>query len=60
MLATRALKHAEALKHIPVIYFSANSEIESLMEEAGADSYLAKPFDLADLDHIIKVVLSKI
>lgn len=52
--ATRTLKRNSDLKHIPVIYFSANNDISSLAEQAGADSYLSKPFDIDALESIIK------
>ncbi|WP_253187547.1 response regulator, partial [Mucilaginibacter polytrichastri] len=44
IIATQTLKKSEDLKHIPVIYFSANSDIQLLAEHAGAETYLAKPF----------------
>jgi DNA-binding NtrC family response regulator len=53
VIATQKLKKSGGVNHIPVIYFSANSDIEKLAREAGADSFLAKPFDLADLESII-------
>jgi len=56
--ATKALKNHPDLKHIPVIYFSANNDISSLADEAGADSYLSKPFDIAALEEIVKKHLS--
>jgi DNA-binding NtrC family response regulator len=59
IIATQTLKKSEDLKHIPVIYFSANSDIQLLAEHAGAETYLAKPFDLEDLEHIINTVLVK-
>jgi CheY-like chemotaxis protein len=37
ILATRALKNAKELRNIPVIYFSANSDLRLLAESAGAD-----------------------
>lgn len=51
--ATQLLKQTPDLSNIPVIYFSANSDIEKLSQKAGADGYLAKPFDLDDLIAII-------
>jgi len=51
--ATRALKSDETLKHIPVIYFSANNDVMSLADQAGADGYLSKPFDIQELENII-------
>lgn len=57
IVATQTLKKTGALKHIPVIYFSANSDIQMLANNAGAETYLAKPFDLEDLERVIKDVL---
>jgi len=51
--ATRALKSDEILKNIPVIYFSANNDVMSLADQAGADGYLSKPFDIQELENII-------
>ncbi|MDB4921240.1 response regulator [Mucilaginibacter sp.] len=57
IIATQKLKQNESLKNIPIIYFSANSDIESLATHAGAESYLAKPFDLEELERVINAVL---
>jgi CheY-like chemotaxis protein len=46
---TRDLKTHQGTKHIPIIILSAYPGIDALAKEAGADDYLAKPFDLADL-----------
>ncbi|WP_442589577.1 response regulator [Pedobacter sp. AW31-3R] len=51
--ATRALKSDEKLKYIPVIYFSANNDVMALADQAGADGYLSKPFDIHELEDII-------
>lgn len=51
--ATRALKAHASLKDIPVIYFSANNDVKSLADQAGADGYLSKPFDIEELEGII-------
>ena len=51
--ATRALKAHAQLKNIPVIYFSANNDVKSLADQAGADGYLSKPFDIEELEKII-------
>lgn len=59
IIATQTLKNNEELKHIPVIYFSANSDIELLASHAGAETYLAKPFDLEELERVINTVLVK-
>lgn len=57
IIATQTLKNNDTLKHIPVIYFSANSDIQLLANHAHADTYLAKPFDLDDLTRVINKVL---
>lgn len=50
MEATKALKRHPDFQQIPVIYFSANNDIKLLAESAGADAYLAKPFDIDELE----------
>jgi DNA-binding response OmpR family regulator len=57
MRATQMLKKHELLKNIPVIYFSANNDIQTLANNAGADSFLAKPFDIDELEKVIKGVM---
>lgn len=59
IIATQTLKKNRDLKHIPVVYFSANSDIELLASQAGAETYLAKPFDLEELERVINSVLVK-
>ena len=57
IIATQTLKKTDELRNIPVIYFSANSDIQLLASNAGAESYLAKPFDLHQLEQVINKVL---
>lgn len=57
IIATQMLKNNQNLKHIPVVYFSANSDIQLLAKQAGAEAYIAKPFDLEDMELIITGVL---
>lgn len=57
VIATRKLKKDEKLKNIPVIYFSANSDIELLASHAGAETYLAKPFDIEELERYINTAV---
>lgn len=42
----RKLKDSEKTRNIPVILISASTELERSAKEAGADDYLAKPFDM--------------
>jgi CheY-like chemotaxis protein len=55
--ATQLLKQHPSLKNIPVIYFSANNDIQTLASNAGADSFLAKPFDIDELEKVIRRVM---
>lgn len=52
--ATKLLKRNPEFKNIPVIYFSANNDIQMLAKEAGADAHIAKPFDLEELENLMK------
>src|SRR5262245_13817768 len=45
----RHLKKQEKTKHIPVIMISAAPNIGALSQEAGADAYIEKPFEISDL-----------
>lgn len=48
--ATLLLKKHPEYQNIPVIFCSANNDIEALSISAGAESYLSKPFDIDDLE----------
>jgi len=54
--ATQAIKSVDEFRNIPVVYFSANNDIKSLAEQAGADTFLAKPFDIDELERVINSV----
>ncbi|MGH7203948.1 MAG: response regulator [Candidatus Levyibacteriota bacterium] len=45
----KKLKTEADTKHIPVVMISANANLQHCVEEAGANDYLAKPFDMNDL-----------
>lgn len=45
----RALKSAPATTHVPVLMISANQHGAAFAQQAGADDYLAKPFELDDI-----------
>lgn len=51
--ATQLLKANPETNKIPVIYFSANTDIKKLAGEAGADFYLSKPFDITELENAV-------
>jgi len=43
------LKSQKLTKHIPLIMISANKDIEEIAKEAGADTFIAKPFEMNEL-----------
>lgn len=45
----RYLKSQETTKALPVVLFSANRETQQIAQEAGADDFITKPFDLGHL-----------
>lgn len=57
--ATQSLKSHPDLKHIPVIYFSANNDVSQLAQKAGADSFLSKPFDIQALEEMVSQHIGK-
>ncbi len=57
--ATQELKNHPDLKHIPVIYFSANNDVSTLAQKAGADSFLSKPFDIHTLEEMVNQHIGK-
>jgi DNA-binding response OmpR family regulator len=53
------LKSQEATRHVPVIMFSAHPSADETVRLAGADDFVAKPFELDEvLAKIAKHVLS--
>ena len=48
------IKSQEHLKQTSVVLMSANRDIQVVKEEAGADAYICKPFDLSDFIQIVK------
>jgi two-component system phosphate regulon response regulator PhoB len=51
---SKELKSNPATSHIPVIIISAVSNIKEIAEAGLADSYLRKPFDMAELVEMVK------
>jgi CheY-like chemotaxis protein len=54
---TRQLKADPQTKHIPIIIMSANKDTAQIAREAGAEAFLAKPFDIVALENIVEVHL---
>lgn len=57
--AIQYIKNQDVFKDIPVIFFSANSNVEELAKEAGADELLKKPFEVAELQAMIEALVTK-
>ena len=57
--ATRMLKTDAATHDIPVIFFSANSNVTQLAREAQADYFLQKPFDISELEAIVQMAINQ-
>ena len=57
--ATRLLKVSPETQEIPVIFFSANSNVTQLAREARADYFLQKPFDITDLEAIVQTAITQ-
>lgn len=51
--AIQLIKKSDRFKKIPVIFFSANINIEGLAREAGAEFFLQKPFEIDELEEIV-------
>ncbi len=56
--AVTLLRKHKDFSSIPVIYISANSDIAALSKKAQADDYIAKPFDLTELENKVEKYFS--
>ena len=55
----RYLKEKKETRHIPLIMISASPDIPLLSQQAGADGFLEKPFDIKSLLKIISKYIGK-
>lgn len=53
VIATQTIKKHPVHKKIPVVYFTASEDINTLAENAGADYTLAKPFSISQLEDVV-------
>ncbi|HSN61466.1 MAG TPA: response regulator, partial [Ferruginibacter sp.] len=45
----RGLKNDTAVQHIPIIMMSAHTDAKNICMEAGANDFIAKPFEMHDI-----------
>jgi len=55
----RYIKDNDNLKQTSVVLMSANRDVSIVKEEAGADGYISKPFDLTDFINTVKLYINK-
>jgi len=55
--ASKTLKASSQFHQIPILFFSANSDVQQLATEAQADLFMEKPFDLDELVAVVKRVI---
>ena len=53
IVATQIIKNHPDYSDIPVIYFTANDDIDNLAQKAGADYMLQKPFNIKQLEETV-------
>lgn len=51
---TKKIKNNEKTKHIPIVIISANNNTQRIAQEAGADAFMTKPFDINDITAVVK------
>ena len=59
IIATQTIKNHPEFRKIPVVYLTANNDIEILARQAGADFSIAKPFDLSELERVVEEAYRK-
>ncbi|KFF00526.1 histidine kinase [Chryseobacterium formosense] len=53
----KTIRNTESIKKLPVIVLSASVDGSDIAEDAGANDFVAKPFNLDDIINKIKVFL---
>lgn len=55
----RGLKKGKLTKHIPIVIVSAHPSAKSSVKDAGADDFLAKPFEMDDLLNLVNKYVAR-
>ena len=58
-IAIKLMKSNSATSHIPIILFSANSDIELIAQRTNANGFLSKPFDVRILIETIENTIAQ-
>ena len=53
----QTLKSQTHTKHIPIIILSAHRETEKIAKSSGANDFLCKPYDIAQLEEKVKKLI---
>lgn len=53
--ASRTIRASAEYGRVPIVFFSANQDVARLAAEAGADTYIEKPFDLDNLVRVLQI-----
>lgn len=57
-MITKILKTNRETKTIPIVMISASQEVDKIAKVAGADDYLSKPFNIDELNSMVKKYLA--
>ncbi len=56
---TLILKNDDRTRHIPIILFSANNDIERIASKTDAEDYIKKPYEIQELEEKVRANLDK-
>lgn len=55
----KQIKQEQRLSHIPVLFISANSRLDEIAAETGADGFISKPFEMNFILQKVQEVLAQ-
>src|ERR1700730_17200647 len=58
-MAVDLVKNNKAAQHIPIILFSANTEIDEISKRTKADGFVKKPFEITTMLDVLKAKISE-
>ncbi len=57
--AIHAIREEPEFANMPVVLFTASKDIQSLMNEAKADAFIEKPFNIETLEEMVEKVFNR-